>query len=152
MQPAAQDLLRKIELQTAVLVRNLEMIRRRGDFYQEVDRSGYLILRTLSREGTMDIGSLSDKLGLDPSTVGRQVNSLEKSGKVIKRQDQQDLRRFLAEATSEGLEAMQKVRDRRLEGTAHLLQAWDEEEVTALETTLSHFNESIEQRFLRKKK
>ena len=100
----------------------------------------------------MDIGSLSDKLGLDPSTVGRQVNSLEKSGKVIKRQDQQDLRRFLAEATSEGLEAMQKVRDRRLEGTAHLLQAWDEEEVTALETTLSHFNESIEQRFLRKKK
>ena len=48
----------EIELATAVLTRNFELLRRRSDVYTDLDRAEYLLLRTLDdlriRHGRLD--------------------------------------------------------------------------------------------------
>ena len=52
-----------LELATAVLARNFELLRRRSDVYKELDKSEYLLLRTLDQIGPVDISSLASAVG-----------------------------------------------------------------------------------------
>jgi DNA-binding transcriptional ArsR family regulator len=76
------DPLEAIEIASAVLMRNFELLRRRSDIYAELDRSEYLLLRALQQTGPADIGMLAAALGLDPSTAGRQVAAMQRKGLV----------------------------------------------------------------------
>ncbi len=49
------------------------------------------------------IGSLANRLGLDPATLVRTVDSLEKRGWVERRRDTQDRRQVFVEFTRQGL-------------------------------------------------
>lgn len=142
------DLLEEIELQTAVLVRNLEMLRRRGDFYQEVDRAGYLLLRTLETSGPSDIGTLASVLGLDPSTTGRQVNAVQAAGLAERIPDPTDLRRNVVTVTPAGLAAVRAVQHRRLDGTAEMLSEWPLADLDALVEMFTRYNHAITRRYL----
>ena len=77
--PEALDV---IERQAAVLVRNFELLHRRTDIHDDLDRAEYLLLRMLSESGSQDITTLAALLGLDPSTAGRQVSALARQGLV----------------------------------------------------------------------
>lgn len=138
-----------IEVQTAVLVRNLEMLQRRSDFYVEVDRAGYLILRVLESTGPLDIGALSARLGLDPSTVGRQIGAVRAAGMVDKSPDPRDQRRMVVAATEAGRQAMRAVRDRRRRGTAEILHDWSAEDLQTLADMFTRYNETVARRYLR---
>jgi DNA-binding MarR family transcriptional regulator len=137
-----------IEFQSAVLVRNLEMIRRRGDLYIEADRAGYLLLRVLDERGPMDIGALAGALGLDPSTTGRQVNGVERAGFVERTTAPADRRRSVIALTERGVDAMAAVRRRRLDGTAEMLDDWTETDLRHMAVLLSRYNAAIVQRYL----
>ncbi|MBV6755000.1 MarR family winged helix-turn-helix transcriptional regulator [Rhodococcus opacus] len=137
-----------IEFQSAVLVRNLEMIRRRGDLYVEVDRAGYLLLRMLDARGPMDISALAGALGLDPSTTGRQVNAVQKAGFVERTTATTDRRRSVIALTDRGIDAMDAVRRRRLDGTAEMLDEWSEADLQQLATLFSRYNAAIVQLYL----
>lgn len=141
-------LLDAIEFQTAVLVRNLEMLRRRSDFYTEVDRAGYLLLRLLEVTGPCGIGTLASALGLDPSTTGRQVNAVRAAGFADKSPDGTDLRRSVVTITPAGIAAARAVRYRRLEGTKKMLAEWSEEDLGVLAATFTRYNEAISRRYM----
>lgn len=137
-----------IELQSAVLVRHFEMLRRRSEVYQGLERAEYLMLRTLDSGGATDIAGIAARLGLDPSTAGRQVTAMTRRGLVARSQARQDRRRCIVAPTAEGTRLMEEVRRRRHEETEALLAAWEEHERAALADVLARYNETVAARYL----
>ena len=137
-----------IERQTAVLMRNFELLHRRTDVHDRLDRAHYLLLRTLSDGGPMTITTLACTLGLDPSTAGRQVSALTAAGLVERTADPADRRRWVVTPTADGLREMRVVRDRRTESHAELLGDWDPEDLRTLGTMLDRYNRAVAARYL----
>ncbi|WP_329133796.1 MarR family transcriptional regulator [Streptomyces sp. NBC_01476] len=137
-----------IEYQSAVLVRNFELLHRRTDVHDELDRAEYLLLRILAACGPQDINSLAALLGLDPSTAGRQVTSLRKLGLVAKSPAEEDRRRSIITPTEEGLHLMEEVRTRRARNHADLLEGWSEEDLRTLATMFTKYNRAVAAKFL----
>jgi DNA-binding MarR family transcriptional regulator len=145
---APGDDLARIELETVVLVRHFEMLRRRSDIYAELERSEYLLLRTLEAAGPLDIAGLAARLGLDPSTSGRQVNAMVARDLVRRTPDPADRRRGIVEPTERGCALMQEVRRRRLVETDALLADWEPAERAALAGVLARYNRAVAGRYL----
>jgi DNA-binding MarR family transcriptional regulator len=139
----AAEALGVIERQTAVLMRHFEMLWRRVDVRDGLDRAEYLMLRTLDDSGPMDINGLAASLGLDPSTAGRQVAVLQNNGLVLKSPDPGDRRRSIITPTAEGLRRMETVRERRTASVADLLADWTEDELRTLGVLFDKYNRAV---------
>lgn len=137
-----------VERQTAVLMRHFELLNRRTDIHQQLDRSEYLLLRALEDSGAMNINALAAQLGLDPSTAGRQLAGLQRAGLVERTPDPADRRCNVITPTAEGLERMRHVRRQRTEFTAELLTGWTDEELRTFDTILGKYNRTVAQRYL----
>lgn len=144
----ASPALAVIERQTAVLIRNIEMLYRRTDLHDELDRASYLLLRTLEDAGPTDINGLAVLLGLDPSTAGRQVCVLKDAGLVERSPAPEDRRRSIITPTAEGLRRMEAVRGRRTENVADLLAGWSESDLDALGAMFDKYNRAITAKYL----
>ncbi|GAA3764783.1 MarR family transcriptional regulator [Streptomyces tremellae] len=140
---APQDPIRRIERQTAVLNRNFELLYRRTAIHDRLDRAGYLLLRTLADDGRMDIRTLADRLGLDPSTAGRQIAAMERAGLVERRCEPPDRRRALITPTEEGLARAESVRRERTDGFARLLAGWSEDDLRTLGEMFERYNAAV---------
>lgn len=137
-----------IERQTAVLIRNIELLYRRTDLHDELDRASYLLLRTLDESGPMDINSLAASLGLDPSTAGRQVCVLKDAGLVERSPAPEDRRRSIVTPTGAGLRQMATVRERRTENLADLLTGWSAGDLDTLGAMFGKYNRAITAKYL----
>jgi DNA-binding MarR family transcriptional regulator len=129
-----------VELELLKLVRHLETFGRKSSLYQEVDRAGYLALRTLDGLGPTCINALAQELHLDSSTVTRQVSTLEAGGFVTRQADPKDGRSWLINLTSEGRKAMRTVERGRRHAIHSMLVDWQSEEVHDLARTISKLN------------
>ncbi len=143
------DALDDIELQSAVLVRHFEMLRRRSDVYAELERAEYLLLRTLDDSGPADICGLATRLGVDPSTAGRQVSAMTERELVRREPAPGDRRRSIVTPTARGLRLMAKVREHRLLATDELLQGWSAGDRAQLARMFTRYNEAVAARYLR---
>lgn len=139
------DTLGVIEVASAVLVRNFELLRRRTPA-PALDRSEYLLLRTLDASGPADICGLAAALGLDPSTVGRQVAVMAGKELVERHPSDTDRRRSIVSPTEAGLAAMETVRAERRTGTAELLAGWSEEDLRTLAEMFTKYNRAVAER------
>lgn len=136
-----------IEVASAVLVRNFELLRRRRP-ERDLDRSEYLLLRTLDAAGPADICTLAGALGLDPSTAGRQVTVLANKGLVRRAPAESDRRRSMISPTGEGLGRMRAERERRRRDTAELLADWTDEDLRTLGEMFTRYNRAVAGRYL----
>src|SRR5271154_4393755 len=118
-----------VELELLKLVRHLETFGRKSSLYQEVDRAGYLALRTLDGLGPSCINGLARELHLDSSTVTRQVSTLESAGFVTRQVDPNDGRSWLIDLTPEGRKEMRTVERGRHQAIDSMLSGWPSEEV-----------------------
>ena len=114
------DTIGVIELELLKLVRHLETFGRRSSPHLDVDRAGYLALRTLESIGPLSTKALADTLHLDASTVTRQIAALEDSGLVERRPDPQDRRSSTIELTPRGRRTMEEVERVRRERMGHI--------------------------------
>ena len=137
-----------IEQQTAVLIRHIELLYRRTDLHDDLDRASYLMLRTLNDGGPTDINGLAASLGLDPSTAGRQVCVLTDAGLVERSPAPADRRRSIVTPTGEGLRRMETVRGRRTENLADLLAGWSEGDLSTLGAMFGKYNRAIAAKYL----
>jgi DNA-binding MarR family transcriptional regulator len=144
----SSDSLEVIEVATAVLVRNFELLRRRSGIYTDLDRAEYLLLRTLDALGPADICTLAAGLGLDPSTAGRQVARMVSRGLVERTPAPTDRRRSVIAPTAQGLERMHEARVRRRDATEELLADWSEEDRVTLARMFTRYNRTVAERFL----
>lgn len=132
-----------IEVQAAVLTRNFELLRRRRSQQLEVDRAEYLLLRTLARLGATSIGDLADALGLDSSTVGRQVGALEVARWAERIADPADGRRTIVRMTPAGRAAMRRTSKERRRRTEAMLGDWTEEDLRTLAAMFRRYNAAV---------
>jgi DNA-binding MarR family transcriptional regulator len=129
-----------VELELMKLVRHLETFGRKSSLYLEVDRAGYLALRTLDNLGPSCINGLAQELHLDSSTVTRQVSALESGGFVTRQVDPNDGRSWLIDLTPRGRKAMRTVEQGRRLAIDSMLGGWQSEEVHDLARTIAKLN------------
>jgi DNA-binding MarR family transcriptional regulator len=129
-----------VELELLKLVRHLETFGRKSSLYEEVDRAGYIALRTLDGLGPSCINRLAQELHLDSSTVTRQVGVLESGGLVIRHVDPHDGRSWLIDLTALGRKAMRTVERGRQQAIASMLRGWAGAEVHDLARAITKLN------------
>lgn len=132
-----------IERELLTLARRLETLGRRSAMYRRVDRAGYLVLRTLAQEGPLRTKALAALLGLDASTVTRQVGALERAGFVRRRADPYDGRAATLVPTAAGRAVMRQVEVNRHQVLETLIEDWSDEEQAALARSLTRLNASL---------
>src|SRR4051794_32042767 len=99
--PASQDLGSALQALARALVA-LKTSPQSFGIDGRVDRAAYLTLARLSDLGTARMSELAALLGLDLSTVSRQVRALEELGLVGRTSDPEDRRAYLLEPTESG--------------------------------------------------
>jgi DNA-binding MarR family transcriptional regulator len=137
------DDLDTIETEMAVLARSLELLRRRGRIHREMDRAGYLLLRTLEESGPLPVNQLAERVGLDGSTVTRQVAALESDGFAERCTDPADRRCCIVRPTEHGRLLMRDVQRRRRQRFEELLDGWSDADRADLARLLARLNRSV---------
>jgi DNA-binding MarR family transcriptional regulator len=136
--PADIDL---VETELLLLARWLEANQRRARY--PMDRAAYLLLRRLDADGPQRVAELAVALGLDGSTVTRQVTTLEDAGQVRRSAHPSDARATLVTATAAGRRAMEALRRHRQERIALLLHGWSPQERSELARVVGHLNAAL---------
>jgi DNA-binding MarR family transcriptional regulator len=135
-----------IELEVALLMRRAEATRRAmpgaGDV--ALDRAAYVMLRRLSHDGPANIGALAADLGLDASTVTRQVTAMEREGYVRRERDPHDGRGTVISPTTTGLTRLRTVRRARAGIYDEILADWSAADRSSLAAMLHRLNQSMD--------
>jgi DNA-binding MarR family transcriptional regulator len=137
------DPLDLIETEMTVLARALERLHRRSEIYRDLDRASYLIARTLETTGPVSINSLASALGLDATTVTRQVATMEAARLILRRANPDDGRVSLITLTQRGRRTMRTVQLARNERLATLLRDWTRTDRRELGRLLARFNDEL---------
>ena len=137
------DAIDLIETEMAVLARALERLHRRSEIYRDLDRASYLIARTMEITGPVSINGLASALGLDATTVTRQVATMETKRLILRRADRNDGRVTLISLSENGRRRMGAVRVARKERIATLLVDWTENDRHELGRLLAKFNDDL---------
>lgn len=102
------------------------------------------MLRKLEKDGPQLVGVLATALGLDGSTVTRQVTGLERDGLVKRGRSESDGRAIVVTPTAEGLRRMAGVRAARVELYERILSGWSEPDRADLGRLLARLNTDME--------
>lgn len=136
---------RRIEQQMTVLLRRVQHIHiSTADGEMDLDRSAYGIMCRLADEGPQRLGYLAQAFGLDPSTITRQVQALERVGLAARSPDPVDRRASILDLTAEGREVLERTREHRRRRLEQILSDWSDEDRAELGRLLEKFNASIE--------
>jgi DNA-binding MarR family transcriptional regulator len=122
---------------------------RRSELYRQLDRASYLMARTLDTTGPVSINRLASILGLDATTVTRQVATMEATKLVVRRSDPSDGRISLISLSPKGRRTMRAVQLARKERIASLLDDWTEDDRRQLGRLLARFNDDVSRDRLR---
>ena len=143
----APDVVARVELGLAQLLRRAERttaattVRTGG---HDLDRSGYLLLHALRDGGPQRVQALADRLGIDASTVTRQVIALERAGHVQRSRDPHDGRAVLVSATAGGRDALHAQRRRRSATYSTVLADWSPADRTLLAELVERLNADLD--------
>jgi DNA-binding MarR family transcriptional regulator len=135
----------RIEQQLTMLIRRAQRVHIMGSHAQiDLDRSAYAILCRVDDEGPQRLGALASTFGLDPSTITRQVDSLERTGLAERSADPRDRRVSMLSLTETGMLAVQATRQYRRDRYKELLANWSEYDLEAFASLLDQFNRSLD--------
>ncbi|WP_328300485.1 MarR family transcriptional regulator [Streptomyces sp. NBC_00435] len=143
--PAEAGLLDALQHQVAVFARRAEQTRLGGvgQARNSMDRAAYLLLNRLDLEGPMGVKALAGGMGIDSSTVTRQVAPLVDSGLVKRTSHPEDGRAVVLALSPRGLARLEEVRSSRRELMARVTEGWNEVERESFTGLLTRFNVSL---------
>lgn len=135
----------QIEQQMTTLLRRVQWIHiSTSSGEMDLDRSAYGIMARLADDGPQRLGALASSFGLDPSTITRQVQSLEKAGLASRQTDPQDRRASILALTDEGTDVLARTRARRRERLQAVLSDWPDQDRQELGRLLAKLNDSLD--------
>ncbi len=135
----------QIEQQMTVLLRRVQRIHLYTSSGQrDLDRSAYGIMCRLADEGPQRLGVLAQMFGLDPSTITRQVQALEKLGLADRSTDVADRRASILHLTAEGRVVLDRTRGLRRQRLEELVRDWSDEEREQLGALLAKLNTAMD--------
>jgi len=109
----------------------------------DLDQSAYAILCRLDDESSQRLGALASTFGLDPSTITRQVQALERAGLAERGADPRDRRVSMLSLTDAGARAVRATRTRRRERFREMLAGWSEDDLETFAVLLERYNASV---------
>jgi DNA-binding MarR family transcriptional regulator len=139
------ELLERLQHQVALFARRAEQTRLGGvgRARNSMDRAAYLLLNRLDREGPMGVKALAEAMGIDSSTVTRQVAPLVDTGLVKRTSHPEDGRAVVLALSPRGRSRLDAVRDSRRQLMAEVTGEWTPEERETFTALLSRFNASL---------
>nr|WP_229924571.1 MarR family transcriptional regulator [Streptomyces sulfonofaciens] len=141
-------LLDSLQHQVAVFARRAEQTRLGGvgQVRNSMDRAAYLLLNRLDNEGPMGVKALAASMGIDSSTVTRQVAPLVDTGLVKRTSHPEDGRAVVLELSPRGHARLDEVRSSRRELMAQLTGDWEPDERRQFCALLTRFNTALSAR------
>lgn len=141
-------LLDTLQHEVAVFARRAEQTRLGGvgQVRNSMDRAAYLLLNRLDNEGPMGVKALAASMGIDSSTVTRQVAPLVDTGLVKRTSHPEDGRAVVLQLSPRGQSRLEEVRSSRRQLMAELTHDWAPEEREAFCTLLTRFNTALSAR------
>lgn len=142
MSGADREAFGRLEREIAVLLRRGRAISSRlaAELDPELDGSAYAVLALLQDTGPLRAGDLVGALGLDKSTVSRQVSSLAALGLVDRAPDPGDGRVQVLSPSAEGSARLHRIREARRARWAADLSDWPADDVAVLADLLGRLN------------
>ncbi|HEX6515136.1 MAG TPA: MarR family transcriptional regulator [Nocardioidaceae bacterium] len=137
--------IKQIEQQMTVLLRRVQRIHistSSGEI--DLERSAYGIMTWIADQGPQRLGSFASAFGLDPSTITRQVQALEKAGLAARTPDPADRRASILDLTPEGLEVLNRTREFRRRRMEEAIADWPEDDRQKFGLLLEKFNLSMD--------
>jgi DNA-binding MarR family transcriptional regulator len=136
------ELLERLQHQVALFARRAEQTRLGGvgKARNSMDRAAYLLLNRLDREGPMGVKALAEAMGIDSSTVTRQVAPLVDTGLVKRTSHPDDGRAVVLAVSPRGRSRLEDVRDSRRRLMAQVTEEWTAEEREVFTDLLVRFN------------
>src|SRR5579884_23228 len=108
-----------------------------------LDRSAYATLIRVAELGPARLTDLAEALGLDISTLSRQVRALERSGMIQRSSDPSDQRAFRLSLTAAGEETLRRTRQARQAALGRMLAGWSAADIAQLAELMDRFTEVI---------
>ena len=132
--------------QVAVFARRAEQTRLGGigQARNSMDRAAYLLLNRLEQNGPMGVKALASGMGIDSSTVTRQVAPLVEGGLVTRTTHPEDGRAVVLKLSAHGVARLNQVRSSRRELMAVLTDDWSEEDRETFCRLLTRFNTAMQ--------
>ena len=137
-----------LEREIALLLRRSRAIQGRlaGELHQDLDGAAYGMLVLLDDAGPLRASDVVARLGLDKSTVSRQVTSLVALGLVDRSADPEDGRALVLTPSAEGSARLARIREARRARWEADMAGWPVEDVARLAELLGRFNRLREAR------
>ena len=135
---------KEIERQLTVLLRRAHRVllsTEDGDI--ALDRAAYGTMCKLADDGPQHLAALASAFGLDPSTITRQVKTLEEAGLATRRRHPSDRRVVVLELTAPGRQLLEQARGYRRTKLQQALADWSEADRHDLGRLIEEFNTSI---------
>lgn len=141
-------LLESLQHEVALFARRAEQTRLGGvgQVRNSMDRAAYLLLNRLDKEGPMGVKALAASMGIDSSTVTRQVAPLVDTGLVKRTSHPEDGRAVVLQLSPRGQSRLDEVRSSRRQLMAELTHDWAPAEREAFCTLLTRFNSALSAR------
>ena len=138
----AREAFVRLEREIGLLLRRSRAISSRlsGELHPELDGAGYGLLALLEDAGPLRASDLVARLGLDKSTVSRQVASLVDLGLVVRSADPADGRAQVLTPSAEGSARLARIREVRRARWADDLADWPADDVARLGELLHRLN------------
>jgi DNA-binding MarR family transcriptional regulator len=143
--PALDELYDQLQYQVAIFARRVEQARigALGEQRNSMDRAAFLLLNRLDRTGPVGVKALAQAMGIDSSTVTRQVAPLVDCELVDRVPNPDDGRAVLLELSEQGRRRLEEVRGSRQDLMRMLLSDWPTEDQETFVALLTRFNQSI---------
>jgi DNA-binding MarR family transcriptional regulator len=132
----------RLEREIGLLLRRARAITNRlsGELHPELDGAGYGLLALLEDTGPLRASDLVARLGLDKSTVSRQLANLVHLGLVDRAADPVDGRAQVLTPSAEGSARLTRIREVRRARWASDLADWPASDVATLAELLDRLN------------
>ena len=132
----------RLEREIGLLLRRSRAISTRlaGQLHPDLDGAAYGLLALLEDAGPLRASDLVLRLGLDKSTVSRQIGTLVELGLVDRAADPADGRAQVLTPSAEGSARLAEIRNVRRARWEADLSGWPDEDVAALAELLSRLN------------
>jgi DNA-binding MarR family transcriptional regulator len=109
-----------------------------------IDRASYVTLARIADHGPLRLSELAVFLGVDLSTVSRQVATIERRGFVDRTVDPSDRRAAVVRLSRQGEQVLEQLRAAARGRLTEILAEWTDDERSELARALTRFNEAVE--------
>ena len=113
------------------------------EVHPRLEPANFPLLVVLGRDGAQRLSTLREVLGLDTSTVSRQIDAVERMGLVRRVPDPADARARLVELTEEGRTRLEHQRREHLRRLHEALATWPEDEIRVLTRMLRRLGDGV---------